>query len=170
MIQIDELDITEMGQRCYVIANIIHMYDDNYYEVNGVRTVALGPDALEWVNGYLESLEWEMLEEEAMDQLIVNPRVWMADVLDPVELPGEHPYVDDFLLFIPFDVGSPTTFQMFECKGVEELAARIENELQLRISLDIEAVVLMRVVEVDLVLKVPGSVDENELERELTGE
>lgn len=170
MLEMTELDLVQLGHRYYVMANIIHMYDEHYCEVNGVRVVPVDFDALEWVNGYLESLEWEMLEEESMDQLIVNPRVWMADVLDPVELPDEHPYVETYLLFIPFDVSSATTFQMFECKGVEALAERIEKELALRVSLDIEAVILMRVVEIDLVLKVPSSTDENELERELTGE
>ena len=170
MLELNELDVAEAGERYYLIANMIHMYSEDFYEVNGVRVVSVGPDALEWVNGYLESLEWEMLEEEAMDQLIVNPRVWMADVLDPEELPREHPFVENYLLFIPTDVGSGSMFQMFECKGVEGVEARIEQELGLRVALDIEAVILMRVVEIDLALKVPSTTDENELERELTGE
>lgn len=170
MLEMTELDLAKIGQRYYIIANIIHMYDEDYYEVNGVRIIHKDFDAIEWVNGYLEGLEWEMLEEESMDQLIVNPRVWMADILDPVELPNEHPYIETFLLFIPLDAGSQTAFQMFECKGVEGLASRIEKELQYRVSLDIEAVILMRAVEIDLVLKIPSTVDEDEFERELVGE
>ena len=170
MVDITELGFTDVGHRYYIIVNVFEATGENSCSVNGARAIPMGNDALEWVNEYLESLEWELVEGDTMEDVVIQPMVWLADILDQTRLPKTNESeTSDFLLFLPLDE-EDTVFKMVQCYGIDEVAEIIEKEMQIRQSLEIETVVLAKAVEIELVLKVPTIFSLDEAEQELIGD
>jgi hypothetical protein len=169
MVSITELEYTEAGSLYYIVVNVMAATGEFVCDVNGVRAILLCENAIEWVNEYLEQMEWDILEEEVVDNPVIQPRVYMAEILDPAHLPNDHSKDSVYLLFIPTH-DTNASFKMTQCTGIDEVAYVIEQELFRHKSLDIENVILTKATEVELVMAIPSSFEQGEYQQELTGE
>jgi hypothetical protein len=170
-----ELQQMVVDEYYILITNKIDGHGSNnfFYTVNATRAFSTdNKDSLEFANEYLAMMELEIADDEAIDDIYINQAVYFGERLDSWQLPESHPYVDSYLLFFPniYGTADGTSFQMFECDGVEDVAFQIESELEMREGITIEEVIIFRCVDVELVQQIPSEFDEAELRREFVGE
>lgn len=170
-----ELQGMEEDEYYLLIANKTHSHGSNdyFHTVNAVRAFSTSnKDSLEFANEYLAMMELELAEDELIEDLFINQFVYFGQRLDARQLPEEHPYINSYLLFFPntYNEDDSTSFQMFECEGVEEVEYQIEDELRMRVGLVIENVIIFRYLDVELIQQIPGEFDEIELQKEFVGE